>query len=120
MVIFVVICNLILTGVNLWLVWWLWRVRQTLKRTTRIFNRLERRARRILGITPLALTLGQVGTHLVRLKYRQLQRLWQQLRQVLLLLGMLRLLRRSRMGKRWHRSPYSLDLARISLESQWD
>ena len=85
MVAFLIICNLLLSGLNVYCVWKLWRWRSGIARFSRRLERWERWCHRCLPLVPLALAERRLEALRWRDRYQRFQQRWRQGQQVLLL-----------------------------------
>ena len=88
MLAFVIAFNLLLAMLNLYAVWYLWRLRQQMVRLSRKLERLERRSRRLLPFAATQIRQGQQTTNHLNQQYEKLRSSQQQLQQILLLLNL--------------------------------
>lgn len=72
MLVFVIICNLLLTLFNIYLIVCLWRLRRTLVRVTKTLNFVERRIHNIFYPAPEFVMKGQQGSTNLRYSYQKL------------------------------------------------
>lgn len=94
MVALLVICNLLLSGLNAYCVWKLWQWRGGIARFGRRLELWERWCRRCLPMMPLTLAERRLEVLLWRDRYQQLQKRWSQGQEVLLLATLLLRVRR--------------------------
>lgn len=85
MLIFVIIFNFLLTLLNLYVAFRLWKLRQVLARVSGILNRVERRIDRIFYPAPEVILIGQEGTYHLRVRYQILISQLERLQQILML-----------------------------------
>ena len=86
MLTFVVIFNLLITLLNLWIIWKIFQMRQVLRRITEALAHIEQRVHAVLYPAPELILRGQTGTHYLRERYLVLGQQLQQLNKILSLL----------------------------------
>ncbi|ACK71772.1 conserved hypothetical protein [Gloeothece citriformis PCC 7424] len=111
MLIFVIICNFVLSTLNLYIALRLWRLRRTLKRITRTLTFVERRIDTIFTPAPQFVIKGQQGTHALRLYYQQLSFQLEQVQKLIRLINLgLRIWQRQARFKKSQSSPLKFKL----------
>jgi hypothetical protein len=92
MVTFVVIFNLLLTLVNLYIVFRLWKLWRLLVRITETLTRVERRLHAIFYPAPAFVLQGQTEASHLRQTYQKLEYQLQQLQQVITFINVVAIL----------------------------
>ena len=86
MLTFVVIFNLLITLLNLWIIWKIFQMRRMLRRITETLAHIEQRVHSVLYPAPELILRGQTGTHYLRERYLVLEQQLQRLSNILSLL----------------------------------
>jgi hypothetical protein len=113
MVAFVAIVNLLVTLLNFYLAWKLWKLRRAIAKATKALIAAERKTYNVLHRAPPFVLKGQQGTENLRQRYQYLQ--WQ-LRQVQQVLTLLLLLPNLGRGLSRSQFPGSLRTRRKNVE----
>lgn len=88
MLILAIISNLLITMLNLYIVWQIWQLRQLLVRVTNYLNVIEKNVKVTLKPAPQAIIQGQTGTRSLKISYQKLELQIQQVRKILQLLSL--------------------------------
>ena len=83
MLTFVVIFNLLITLLNLWIIWKIFQMRRVLRRITATLAHIEQRVQAVLYPAPELILRGQTGTRYLRERYLILEQQLQQLNNIL-------------------------------------
>jgi hypothetical protein len=83
---FVVIFNLLITLLNLWIIWKIFQMRQVLRKITETLAHIEQRVHSVLYPAPELILRGQTGTYYLRKRYLVLEQQLQQLSNIFSLL----------------------------------
>lgn len=107
MLAFAIACNLLITILNLYIAWKIWRLRQVLARVTAKLNLIEYRTYYLLCGAPRAIITAQQETSRLKIGYEKLTAQLQQMQKLLQLLTLAmniwRYVSQPRRGSRWLR-----------------
>lgn len=87
MLTFVCLVNLLITVINFYVAWRIWKLRRVLANITRTLTKVEGTLRVVLIPTPVVVGKGQLGTQQLSDRYQKLTLLLQQLQPLLALIG---------------------------------
>jgi hypothetical protein len=102
-IVFVIIFNLLLTGMNCFLIVKVWQLRQTLGGVTQTLSNLDRDIYNIFHPAPPIIDRGQAGIHNLREVCQKKQRQIEQIQQILTLTALIYRIGTSKKGNRWSR-----------------
>ena len=88
MLILVIISNLLITMLNLYVIWQIWRLRQLLVKVTNYLNVIEQNVKVTLKPAPQAIIQGKTGARSLKISYQKLELQIQQVRKILQLLSL--------------------------------
>ena len=83
MLISVIVFNVLISLINLWLAWYIWKLRRTLSNLADTLSIFEENTEKILQITPEVVLKAQTGSNYARRVYAQWQEQQLKLKQVL-------------------------------------
>jgi hypothetical protein len=88
-IVFVIICNLLITAIAFYLVRTIWQLRRTLAGITQTLSELEGSVYNILHPAPKAIITGKTSIHNLKAVYQSKQVQMQQIRQILTLTALI-------------------------------
>jgi uncharacterized protein YoxC len=102
-IVFVIICNLLITAVALYVARTVWQLRRTLASVTQTINEVECNVYNVLHPAPEAITKGKNGIHNLTELYQSKQIQIQKIRQVLSLIAVIYRLSNQNKSKPWYK-----------------
>ncbi len=95
----VIATNVVISLLNLYIAWKIWRVRQIIAKFTNTLVQVERKTHQVLYLAPELIIKSRQGTRNLRESHQELEQRWRQIEQVLKLLALVSPLLQSRLPK---------------------